>query len=784
MNSKKGTSNPRHNSDGPRSRIIRPKNPSQLHKRWNTDSETNALITPSGEPHSQRPFSGLAPRAASAFRGIVDGLKGSLKEPEDYSPTARNEANQRPGNPEVGREALRSGSAVHQPSPSIENQFDRLLKAYGALARRIEDYDPNGWSAETIVETALKQLSVDEDLDNILPPFPNSVPRQLVDTTTQMGNRQPVRQLFATPNELSNDRVRIGIASMPGREAGLCRVLEILWPQADEIFVYLNGFEEVPQTLPSLPNVLYFTGPDLGDRGKFFFLEGFSGYYITCDDDIEYAPFHVHSIIDGIERYGREAIVGWHGSIFKPDFEEFYNPKSRQVLSFRTLRGKDTPVHLLGTGVCGFHTSTINLDLEDFLYPNMADAFLAVKAKEQKVPMVVLAHEAGWAKPIELGPSISSSSLKRHKEPSRELDVAEIVTRLIKDNGPWFSPATPSARFERKPFKVAFIGRTDKARWKKGGILKSAHLTSDLLNRFQVETILEDIETGDPIGLSGKEADIAIVYVGDPNRPDFRKVESIVEHHASQGTTVLVNFSINGVSDRNRSIANKMNDWRTTFGKRIRLMIFTEAAHLIHGLESVRDLMVVLPKTISLPDPPAASFAQSNGVFVGDIAKLSDESLLDFPASEWLAAIRNSLPGVPIYAVRQYAPKKQLDLDIDEIWPFLSRETFSRQISRARVMVSAVKYATFEMVPLEVASLGLPVIYPPMPQSLTEYLGLSGISVENPSELQKVLPSVYYDPIVWRSFSQSAIERASSAELNRLAGQTYVRLLSLLNEEP
>mgnify|MGYP002711914506 CR=1 FL=1 len=749
----------------------------------NTDAERSAQSAFSDINSNLKPFSRLAPRAASALRGMINGLKAPIGEDADHLRPTIPQAEQRFPKTVTSPKDYRVRSDSQRVNPTIENDFERLLKAYGALARRIEDYDPEGWNAETIVETALRQLSVDEDLDDILPPPSNPVPGQWMDHKTRATNRENVRQLFVEPNNLGSDRVRIGIASMPGREAGLCRVLEILWPQADEIFVYLNGFEDVPRTLPSLPNVHYFTGPDLGDRGKFFFLEGFSGYYITCDDDIEYAPFHVQSIIDGIERYGRNAIVGWHGSIFKPNFEEFYNPKSRQVLSFRTLRGKDTPVHLLGTGVCGFHTSSIDVVLEDFSYPNMADAFLAIKAKEQKVPMVVLAHEAGWATPIELGPSISSSSLKRHDDPTKELDVAAIVTQLIKEKGPWVSPALPPVKFERKRFKVAFIGRTDKNRWKKGGILKSAHLTSDLLRRFHVETILEDIETGDPIGLSGNDADLAIVYVGDPNRPDFAKVESIVEHHAASGKKVLVNFSINGVGDRNRSIAQKMNVWRESFGKRVRLMVFTESAHLIDGLESVRDLMVVLPKTISLPDPPSASFARSNGVFVGDIAKLSDETLLDYPASDWLAAIRKSLPGVPIYAVRQYAPKKHLELDIDEIWPFLNRQTFSQQISRARVMVSTVKYATFEMVPLEVASLGLPVVYPPMPQSLSEYIGLSGMCVESPSELQKILPSLYYDPIVWRSFSQSAIERAHSAELNRLAGQTYLRLLTVLSEE-
>ena len=95
-------------------------------------------------------------------------------------------------------------------------------------------------------------------------------------------------------------------------------------------------------------------------------------------------------------------------------------------------------------------------------------------------------------------------------------------------------------------------------------------------------------------------------------------------------------------------------------------------------------------------------------------------------------------------------------------------------------MVSLVQFATFEMVPLEVASLGVPVVYPEMPQSLGEYLGLSGFAVRSPEQLERVLPVIYSDPIVWRSLSQAGIERAWSSELNRLAGQTYLRIIDIV----
>lgn len=662
---------------------------------------------------------------------------------------------------------------------SAQERFERLFRSYARMAGRLEALAPQRWNAAELVAAAAKGLNVDPiDSEDI----PSAPPEEEPDSAQTLVVSEVPAYPPRIPGTRYRDPVRIGIASMPGREFGLKTVLEILHTQADEIFVYLNAMSSVPAILPAYPNVHYFLGPDIGDRGKFKFIQGFHGYYLTCDDDIEYAPFHVQSIIDGIERYDRKAVVGWHGSIFKEDFQEFYNPKYRQVLSFRFLRGVDTPVHLLGTGVCGFHTESLKVSYDDFIYPNMADAFLAIAAKEQGVGMIVLAHGKDWAKPIDVGPSISTVSLKRDKSEKKDLDTASTVTRLIKDNGPWKATSlTPS--YSRRKFSVAFVGRTDKDRWKKGGILKSAHLTADLLHRFGVETLLEDIETGDPKGLSGRDAEIVLVYVGDPERPDFKNVEEIVRHHAQAGRRVIVNLSYNGKDSRTKFIVDKIREWRKGFGSRVWLMVFTEALQTHPLLSAVRDCTVTIPKTISLPDAPAANFAHSSGIFLGDIAKMSDNYLLDYPAQEWISSIRRALPEVPLYAVRQYKPKYAIDLDIDEVWPFLDRENFARNISKARLMLSMVKYATFEMVPVEVASLGIPVIYPEMPQSLDEHIGLSGMSVRTPAELESILPVLYYDPIVWRSFSEASIKRAHSAELNNLAGQMYLRLLAILEKD-
>lgn len=633
-------------------------------------------------------------------------------------------------------------------------------RAYSELASRWEQSDPGKISADSAIRTVRQLAHADGTKPSALDTFASPI-RELKKTTTYQ------------------DGVRIGIASMRGREDGLETVLRILSTQADEIFVYLNGMETIPSRLPQLENIKYFTGPDYGDRAKFLFLQDFDGYYLTCDDDIEYPDFYVDHMIQGIERYGRKAVVGWHGSIFSEDFEDYYNSKYRQVLSFSTLRGKDTAVHLLGTGIAGFHTSTIKVEFSDFEYPNMADAFLALKAQHQNVPMVVLQHDRGWAVPIDRdAPSISNVSLGK-SQGEKTLDVRSIVSKLVKDHGRWVTHRADEVK-AREPLKVAIVGRTDKDRWKKGGILKSCHLTASQLRTYGAEVNLQDIETGDPLTLGGKTVDLVMIYVGDPERPDFSKVEEIVEHHAQAGRTVVINLSVNEKPSRYQAIRSKLLAWEEAFGRRVYLMVFTETMQSNSDLSAVAHMVVTVPKTLLLPPSPNVGFHQTSGIFVGDIAKLSDNSLMSYPAAEWIEAIRRSVPEARIIAVRQYQPKYKVDLDIDEVWPFL-REDFATRLSTVRAMVAPIKFATFEMVPVEVASLGIPVFYQNMPQSLTEYLGLAGVRVDSPDDLEELLPIVYRDEMVWRSQSRAGRYRALSEDIQSTSGQMYMQLRRLVS---
>lgn len=659
----------------------------------------------------------------------------------------------------------------------IREQRDRVARAYAQLSRRYAEAHPGEWSLTGAIRGALGTGELGGLVREILEEAP------IATIGTPAGPVDDGMRELTTPRR-GRDAVRIGIASMPGREEALSQVLQILSPQADEIFVYLNNTETVPAELHPLHNVRYFTGPDLGDRGKFMFLEGFTGYYLTCDDDIAYARYHVSSIIDGIERYARKAIVGWHGSIFTDEFEKFYEAKSRKVLSFRFLRGKDTGVHLLGTGVCGFHTDTAQPLFEEFVHPNMADAFLAIHAQKRQIPMLVLAHQGGEAMPLDTPGSISAASLGKDERGKKSFDVATTVTNLVKDQMPWqVNVAEPV--YVRERYKVAIVGRTDRERWKKGGILKSCHLTREMLLAHGWDVCMADIETGDPMGLEGYKPDLVMVYVGDPERPDFAQVIEIVEAHAARGAKVLVNLSDNARPSRHEAIVDRMRIWGDMYPGRIQLMTFATEAGRRPGLQGLSDagLVVAIPKTLVYEDLGTTNFADTSAVFVGDVAKLSDSTLIGGEGRDWIDGIRRALPEAKIVGVRQYTPRYDVDLGIDEIWPFMKGREFVERLQEVRIAVSAVKFATFEMVPVEVAALGIPTFYRAMPHSLSTYLGQAGIEVDTIEDLELRLPSVYRDPLVWRGYSEAGRLRASSAEFQNASASMVVELAAFIKKE-
>lgn len=132
---------------------------------------------------------------------------------------------------------------------------------------------------------------------------------------------------------------------------------------------------------------------DLGDANKFKGVIGKKGYCFTMDDDIKYPSNYVDFMIGKIDQYNRKAVITLHGKILREQpITSFYESNAFYRHRCMDAVKKDTPVHIPGTGVMGWHSDTISFSMDDFKAPNMADIWAGIKCEVEDVPRICVAH--------------------------------------------------------------------------------------------------------------------------------------------------------------------------------------------------------------------------------------------------------------------------------------------------------------------------------------------------------------------------------------------------------
>lgn len=226
------------------------------------------------------------------------------------------------------------------------------------------------------------------------------------------------------------------LATIKHREHGLQRVVEALLPQVEGLGVYLNGYDRVPRFLDrgAIDVATSQTTGDRGDAGKFFWAGSNTGYHLVCDDDIAYPDDYVARMVEGVERYERRAVVGFHGSVLQDKITDYH--LSRSIMHLSSGLAADTPVHVLGTAVSGYHTSAIRVSPQDFAVANMADVWFGLLGQRQQVPFMCLRRDPGWLREL---PGFREDSvyvrarkraMLRGGRPSQE-------TQIVRAHGTW-----------------------------------------------------------------------------------------------------------------------------------------------------------------------------------------------------------------------------------------------------------------------------------------------------------------------------------------------------------
>ncbi len=192
------------------------------------------------------------------------------------------------------------------------------------------------------------------------------------------------------------EKIIAGMATICGRLESLKEAISSLLPQVDMLYIRLNGYATVPDCCKH-PKIIASVDIDnsLGDAGKFICL-GQTGYLFFCDDDLIYPCDYVKQMIAAIESNDRKAIITIHGRRFNHfPVSSYYHDKSFRVSCLNPQINQEY-LHVPGTGVTAFHSSTISLSMNNFKCSNMADIWLALAAQHQEVPVISIPHNKGW----------------------------------------------------------------------------------------------------------------------------------------------------------------------------------------------------------------------------------------------------------------------------------------------------------------------------------------------------------------------------------------------------
>jgi hypothetical protein len=192
------------------------------------------------------------------------------------------------------------------------------------------------------------------------------------------------------------------IATIPSRQATFAQVLSVIAPQVDRVFVYLDGFDEVPALLAEYPHVTVIRSEDerLRAAGRFLCLLHLSEptVVVSVDDDIHYPPDYVQRLRRALDEAGGDAVVGVHGTRFTPPFRNYV--RDGKTLWFARRLWRTARVDQLGAGTVAFRTDRLLFDVRQWHAFRCDDIMLAGEAKKRGLPLLCIPRRTSWMRSI------------------------------------------------------------------------------------------------------------------------------------------------------------------------------------------------------------------------------------------------------------------------------------------------------------------------------------------------------------------------------------------------
>lgn len=219
------------------------------------------------------------------------------------------------------------------------------------------------------------------------------------------------------------------MASFPPRRAQLEQAVESVYPQVDELHVYLNGYDSVPAFL-NKPRIRIYPQPfgNLMEVGKFFGPAEVDGYVLLLDDDIVYPDNYATRMLTAVELEGRSALVGVHGITYSRSRPSLID--DRFLCDFRQACSGGL-VDALGTGTVAYHTDTIRFDIDDFKVRGFADLWMAQKCWARGIEMRSVARPKSWLRALETERSSRLYQANKQNRQESEAIFREVMSEIL-----------------------------------------------------------------------------------------------------------------------------------------------------------------------------------------------------------------------------------------------------------------------------------------------------------------------------------------------------------------
>ena len=276
---------------------------------------------------------------------------------------------------------------------------------------------------------------------------------------------------------------------------------------------------------------------------------------------------------------------------------------------------------------------------------------------------------------------------------------------------------------------------------------------------YLVEAVELEGKTSDITEKLSDDYDIGFVYGGDMLARDFFNIQRLIENRTERTFPLMFNLSYNLEEGRTQEIAELAAEMHPQDG----LFVFTEAAKTELAEKTGRPV-IVIPKTIrdDAVMQGGLGYAERSGIFCGDLSKLADPDLTP-QARMWIDAAADAFGRDKITVVSQYKVDKLPDL-LEGINILPHQKNILDVVGKCLAYAHFSRFCTFEMLPLEAAYSGTPVLYVDMPQSLNEYLGDSGIRIHSPQDLVVTSRLLQEHEPMWSAYSQRGQLRGAHAD--------------------